>query len=76
VLQKDARKLGITLQPLSLRDPDETDLVFAALPADTNGFLVENTALNLLAQERICLLATQRRLSAVSTFREFAAAVS
>jgi putative tryptophan/tyrosine transport system substrate-binding protein len=74
MLVNDARTLGIALQPLPLRDPNETDLVFATLPADTNGLLVENSAINLLAQERICQLATQRRLPAIGTFREFAAA--
>jgi putative tryptophan/tyrosine transport system substrate-binding protein len=74
VLQMEARKLGMMLQPLPLRDPEETDLVFTMLPADTNGLLVENSAINLVAQERICRLATERRLPAVGTFRGFAAA--
>src|SRR5262249_42891546 len=73
-LQKEAGTLGITLKPLPLRDPDETDQVFSTLPADTNGLLVENSAINLMAQQRICQLATQRRLPAGGTFPEFATA--
>src|ERR1700730_426822 len=49
VLQEEARKLGMTLQPLPLRDPEETDLVSSMLPADTNGLLVENSVINLVA---------------------------
>jgi putative ABC transport system substrate-binding protein len=71
-LQNDARTLGMTLQPMPLRDPDATDAVFTNLPDNTNGLLVENSAINLLAQQRICGLATQHRLPAVGTFREFA----
>jgi putative ABC transport system substrate-binding protein len=73
VLQNEARKLGMTLHPIPLRDPEETDLVFTTLPPDTNGLLVENSVINLVAQERICRLATERRLPAVGTFRQFAA---
>jgi putative ABC transport system substrate-binding protein len=73
-LEEEARKRGIVLQSLPLRDPDETDLLFARLPADTTGLLIENSVINILAQKRICQLAMQRRLPAVGTFREFAAA--
>jgi hypothetical protein len=57
---------------LSVRDPDETDRVFATLPADTDAVLIENSIINILAMERICALAAQRGLPAVGTFRELA----
>ena len=70
-IQDHARALGVIVRPIALRDPDETDQVFAALPADTNGLLFENSVINLLAQGRICALGTQRRLPTIGTFPEF-----
>ena len=70
-LRDHARTLDVVVRPLALRDPDEIDKVFAALPADTNGLLFENSAINLLAQERICALGAQRKLPTVGTFPEF-----
>ena len=46
-------------------------VVFAALPADTNGLLFENSVINLLAQERICALGAHRRLPTIATFPGF-----
>ena len=69
-LQDHARTLDIIVRPLPLGDPDDVENVFAALPADTNGLLFENSAINLLAQERICELGAQRRLPTVGTFPE------
>ena len=71
-IQDQARTLDMTVQPVALRDPEETDRVFAALPAGTNALLLENSAINLVAEERICALAARRRLPAVGTFHEFA----
>lgn len=73
-LQTEARKLGMTLQPAPLHDPDQTDLVFSALPVDTNGLLLENSVINIRAQKRICQLALQRALPTVSSFQQFAVA--
>jgi putative ABC transport system substrate-binding protein len=70
-IQDHARALNVIVRPVALRDPEETDQVFAALPADTNGLLFENSAINLLAQARICELGAQRRLPTVGTFPEF-----
>jgi putative tryptophan/tyrosine transport system substrate-binding protein len=70
-LQMEARKLGMNVEPLPLRDPDQTDTVFKTLAADTNGLLFENSVINIRAQKRICELALQRRLPSVSSFREF-----
>jgi putative tryptophan/tyrosine transport system substrate-binding protein len=71
-IQNHARVLDMVVHAVALSDPDETDRVFAALPASTNAILLENSVINLLAQERLCALAAQRRLPAVSTFGEFA----
>lgn len=73
-LQKNARTLDMTLQAVALRDPAETDQVFTKLPAGTNGLLIENSAINLMAEARICELALQNRLPAVATLHEFAKA--
>jgi putative tryptophan/tyrosine transport system substrate-binding protein len=71
-IQDQARTLDMTVQPVALSDPEETDRVFAALPVGTNALLLENSVINLLAEERICALAARRRLPAVGTIREFA----
>jgi putative tryptophan/tyrosine transport system substrate-binding protein len=70
-IQDQARALDVIVRPVLLRDPDETDRVFAALPPETSGLLVENSVINLLAQERICSLGAQRGLPTVGTFPEF-----
>jgi putative tryptophan/tyrosine transport system substrate-binding protein len=72
-LHESAHSLGIALQAVVLRDPDDTDHVFATLAAATNGLLIENSAINLIAEQRICELATQRGIPAVGSFRECAA---
>ena len=59
--QDQARTLDMMVQPIALRDPEETDRVFAALPAGTNALLLENSVINLLAEERICALASAAR---------------
>ena len=71
-IQDQARSLDITVEAVALRDPEEIDRVFAALPAGTNALLLENSAINLLADKRICALAAQRGLPAVGTLHEFA----
>jgi putative tryptophan/tyrosine transport system substrate-binding protein len=70
--QDQARTVDMTVQPIALRNPDETDRVFAALPAGTNALLLENSIINLIAGQRICALAAQRGLPAVGTVPEFA----
>ena len=71
-LQNHARTVDMEVHAIALPDPDGTDQVFAALPTSTDAILLENSVVNLLAQERLCTLAAQRRLPAVSTFGEFA----
>jgi putative ABC transport system substrate-binding protein len=70
-LQNHARAVDMVVHAIALADPDGTERVFAALPTSTNAILLENSVINLLAQERLCTLAAQRRLPAVSTFGEF-----
>src|SRR5262249_2791583 len=48
ILEANARTLGMTLQPVILRDPDEVDQAFTTLPAGTNGLLLEHSVINLL----------------------------
>jgi putative ABC transport system substrate-binding protein len=73
-LQNDARTVGMVVNAIALSDPDGTDQVFAALPTSTDAVLLENSVINLLARERLCTLATQRRLPSVGTLAEFAEA--
>jgi putative ABC transport system substrate-binding protein len=71
-LQNKARTVEMVVQAVALADADSADSVFATLPISTDAILLENSVINLLAQERLCALAAQRRLPAVSTFGDFA----
>jgi putative ABC transport system substrate-binding protein len=73
-LQNNARTVNMVVHAIALPAPEETDQMFAALPPGTDAILLENSAINLVLQERLCKLATQRMLPAVSTFGEFAQA--
>jgi putative tryptophan/tyrosine transport system substrate-binding protein len=73
-LQNDARAVNIVVNTIALSEPEGTDGVFAALPTSTDAILLENSVINLLARERLCTLATQRRLPSVGTLVEFAEA--
>jgi putative ABC transport system substrate-binding protein len=70
--RRQAETLNIALWPVVLQEPGDTDKVFMALPADTNGLLLEDSNVNLFARDRICELATQRRLPAVGNHLLFA----
>jgi putative tryptophan/tyrosine transport system substrate-binding protein len=67
-----AETLGVSLEPVALREPDETEGVFRELPAGTNGLLLENSGINQVARDRICGLAMQRRLPAAGNDPRFA----
>jgi putative ABC transport system substrate-binding protein len=69
-LRKRARALEVTIEATALTRPDEADRVFAALATDTNALLLDTTRYNFLARERICALATQRRLPTAGVVRE------
>jgi putative tryptophan/tyrosine transport system substrate-binding protein len=73
-LQNDARAVDIVVNTIALSEPEGIDRVFAALPTSTGAILLENSGINLLARERLCTLATQRRLPSVGTLVEFAEA--
>jgi len=73
-LQNHARTIDGVVNAVALSDPEGIDRVFAALPTDTDAILLENSTINLLAQERLCTLATQHRLPSVSTVGEVAEA--
>ncbi|MFO1109298.1 MAG: ABC transporter substrate-binding protein [Bradyrhizobium sp.] len=70
-MQEHASALNVLVRPLALRAPELTDEVFAALPADTNGLVFENSVVNLMAQARLCELGAQRRLPTVGAFPGF-----
>jgi putative tryptophan/tyrosine transport system substrate-binding protein len=64
-LQNHARTIDMAVNAVASSDPQEIDRVFAALPKSANAILLENSTINLLAQKRLCTLATQGcRLSA------------
>jgi putative ABC transport system substrate-binding protein len=65
--QDQARILDIALDPVALSKPAETEEVFVALPAGTNGLLLQSSPVNFLAQDRICALAAAHRLPSAST---------
>jgi putative ABC transport system substrate-binding protein len=67
-----SRALKVDLQPVILQKPNEIDRVLAALADGVNALLVDNSATNALARRRICTLAAERRMPAVSTERAFA----
>jgi putative ABC transport system substrate-binding protein len=72
--QDQARILDIALEPVALSKPGETEEVFVALPAGTNGLLLQSSPVNFLAQARICALAAAHRLPSASTDNGAAAA--
>jgi hypothetical protein len=72
--QDQARILDIALEPVALSKPGETDEVFGALPAGTNGLLLQSSPVHFLAQDRICALAAAHRLPSASTDNGAAAA--
>jgi len=67
-----AETLGVRLEPVALRGPNETDGVFTALPAGINGLLLENSGINQMARDRICALAMERRLPTAGNDPRFA----
>jgi putative ABC transport system substrate-binding protein len=70
--QAQAQRLGIRLEPVALSEPADTDRVFTRLPATTNGLLLQNSAINSLAEDRICELARHRHLPSAGNDLGFA----
>src|SRR5262245_50218594 len=52
-----SRALKLDLQPVVLRNPNDADQVFAALPPGVNALLIENSVTNALARRQICAMA-------------------
>jgi len=70
-LEVAARSLGVQLQPLEARSPDDFDRAFAAIARERAGALVVfGDALVLLHQRRIIDLAAKARLPAMYARRE------
>jgi ABC-type uncharacterized transport system substrate-binding protein len=66
------RALGITLQVLEARDPNEFDRAFAAMVRDRVGaLLVLSGPVYVLHRGQLADLAAKRRLPAIYNFREF-----
>jgi putative ABC transport system substrate-binding protein len=71
-LADDASAQGVIVQPVALRDPDDTELAFQQIAAGTNALLIDNVNVALMARDRICAYAGQQRLPAIGARREFA----
>ena len=70
-----ARTLGLTLQPVSTRRPEELDGAFAAMSrARADGLIVMADAMFLASREHIAELARKSRLPAIYGIGEHAAA--
>jgi putative ABC transport system substrate-binding protein len=68
-----ARQLGLALQPLEVRGPDDFEAVFAAAKrGDAQALLALDDALTFTYRPRIVALAASSRLPAMYGFREFA----
>jgi len=67
-----SRTLGLTLQVLQARGPNEFDRAFAAMVQDRAGaLLVMSGAMCVLHRGQLADLAAKRRLPAIYNFREF-----
>jgi putative ABC transport system substrate-binding protein len=74
-IEAAARVLGLQLQSLAVRHPDELDRVFAVMTREgAEALLVPGDALFWYYRTRVVALATQHRLPAMFDAREFAEA--
>ncbi len=70
-----ARALGVQLQVLDVRVPNELDSAFARMTRDRAGaLLIMRDTMFFLHREQIAVLATKSRLSTISGAREYAEA--
>jgi putative tryptophan/tyrosine transport system substrate-binding protein len=67
-----SRRLGVELQPVILRIPNDTDQLFATLPTGIDSLLISNSSVNVQARRRICTMAATRGLPSASNERFFA----
>jgi putative tryptophan/tyrosine transport system substrate-binding protein len=67
-----ARTLGVALQPLEVRGPDDLGRAFAAMRQErAGGLIVLSDAVTLRARTHMVHLAAEQRLPAMYEFREF-----
>jgi putative tryptophan/tyrosine transport system substrate-binding protein len=72
VLQGQAQRLGVTLQPQAVQDPSQFDSVFAMMATErTQGLVVLIDPLTVRYRAQIVDLAAKNRLPAMYGFREF-----
>ncbi len=57
-----AQALGLKLQRIAVRDPDNIAQAFAQIGRDTNGLMISGAGLFLRTAKQSCELALQRRL--------------
>jgi putative ABC transport system substrate-binding protein len=70
--EEAARKLGVELQPLEVRGPDDFEAAFAAANrGDAHALIAFDDILTLTYRHRIVPLAASSRLPAIYGFREF-----
>lgn len=70
-----ARKLGLDVRWIDLRDPTEIDAALTRLAASrVNGFFVSDTATLFARRDDICAFAGARRLPAIGRARQYAEA--
>lgn len=73
VSAKAAQALGLTVQALGVREPDDFDEAFSAMNNDLpDGILMVADALTILNRERVFEFAAVRKLPAIYEFDEFA----
>jgi putative tryptophan/tyrosine transport system substrate-binding protein len=71
--EEAARKLGVELQPLEVRGPDDFEAAFAAATrGNAQALIVFDDILNITYRHRIVPLAASSRLPAIYGLREFA----
>jgi putative ABC transport system substrate-binding protein len=66
--------LNLTVQPIAVRDHDEVARAFEKFERGTNGLMIQNSNIFLVPADRVCGLALQRRLPAITFGRTFAEA--
>ena len=67
-----ARQLGVAVEPLEVRGPEDLDVAFAvALRANAQALIAFDDPLTLAHRRRVADLATKSRLPTIYGFREF-----
>jgi putative tryptophan/tyrosine transport system substrate-binding protein len=66
-----AEKLGVALQPIQVRGPEDFDAAFAAARDNAQALLALDDAMTIAYRSRVVALAASSRLPAMYGFREF-----